>query len=152
MKSVWILVLALLVNVLSAEEQEVSDTLQKDSVENTRVESKTDNEVIPESKEPEPTGDTVDVQSILTAICGDKSYLVLKRKSLDKMTEREFHYFMQRDKYCCDSILKDTRTEFVIKEESSKIYKTRNVFSIIMSVFTSTLSVITFIQIIRYSN
>ena len=69
MKSVWILVLALLVNVLSAEEQEVSDTLQKDSVENTRVESKTDNEVIPESKEPEPTGDTVDVQSILTAIC-----------------------------------------------------------------------------------
>ena len=108
MKSIWILVLALLVNVLSAGEQEVSDTLQTDSVENTKVESKTEDEVIPVSKAPEPTGDTVDVQSILTAICGDKSYLVLKRKSLDKMTEREFQYFMQRDKYCCDSILKET--------------------------------------------
>ena len=152
MKSIWILVLALLVNVLSAGEQEVSDTLQTDSVENTKVESKTEDEVIPVSKAPEPTGDTVDVQSILTAICGDKSYLVLKRKSLDKMTEREFHYFMQRDKYCCDSILKDTRTEFVIKEESSKIYKARNIFLIIGSLFTYTLSAITFIQIIRYNN
>ena len=40
--------------------------------------------------------------------CDDPRYVALKRKSLDSMTQREFEYFMLKEKYCIDDASRTT--------------------------------------------
>ena len=57
--------------------------------------------------------------------CKDSTYLRLKSKSLTQLTDREYHFFMQKDKECSD-----------IKKETMSIQKTNNAIVLIF-VFTT---------------
>ncbi len=153
MKLVWFVISVFLCGFVCAEESDAGKKTPADSMEVNKIESEkeevseSESKVVTDAENLEMISDNIRTEPF--TICGDKKYLSLKMKSLDKMTEREFQYFMQRDKFCCDSLLKDERTEFVIKEESSGIYKARNIFLIIGSLFTYTVSTMTLIRLSR---
>jgi len=40
--------------------------------------------------------------------CDDPRYLALKKKNIDSMSQREFEYFMLKEKYCIDDANRNT--------------------------------------------
>lgn len=80
-------------------------------------------------------------------VCGDSLYQSLKKKNIEIMTEREFQYFIQRDGSCCDSLLKDERTEFHIKESPEGLYRVSTIIGIIISSISITFTTILMFEI-----
>ncbi len=128
MLKLWTVLLLILANFIFANDNKTEEVYQPDSAGNYKVKSKIENKPL--------------LNLVSSKTCNDSLYLALKKKNLENMTEREFTYFLHKDKLCCDSLLKDYRTEFIVKEESSKIYKTRSILTITSSFLSLTLSTI----------
>ncbi len=78
----------------------------------------------------------------LPAVCKDSLYLFLKRKPLDEMSEREFRYFIQRDKLCCDSLIQYEVIEYNTGKPPEEPYRTSTLLGIIFSGISIVLSTI----------
>lgn len=147
LKCIGILLAVLLVTSTYGEENNSSETIKPDSTLTGNTEPAAPLEGTSDASPSEIRSTSQMYHSQSLAVCSDSLYLALKRKTLENMTDREFQYFLLKEKLCCDSLLKDTRTEFVFKEESSKLYRTRNIVFIIGSSVSITVSVFSVIAL-----
>lgn len=60
-------------------------------------------------------------QSTITSPCSDSLYVVLKAKTIEQMTDREFAYFNQKEKDCSE--FRKAQMQEEVKVETLKITK-----------------------------
>ena len=62
--------------------------------------------------------------------CEDKSYLELKKKNLDEMSDREYQYFLSKDTQCNEYLSSNKNLKSTLSSDRTNSLRTRKLFDI----------------------